>query len=92
MNERVATAELPAASVACTLKVCEPAARGLEGVSLLPGPEQAPKLAVPVSIEHWKVIGPTASVALKVNVGLVSVVVPLGPLSTLTSGGIESST
>ena len=45
-----------------------------------------------MSIEHWKVIGPTASVALKVKVGVVSVVVPVGPLSTVTCGGIESST
>ncbi len=86
MNARVATAELPAASVPSTLKMCAPPASGLEGVSLLPGPEQAPKLGVPVSIEHWKVIGPTASVALKVKVGVVAVVVPLGPLSTLTTG------
>ena len=61
-------------------------------MSLVPGPEQAEKLAVPVSIEHLKVIGPTASVPLKVKVGVLFVVVPVGPESTLTWGGIESST
>jgi hypothetical protein len=39
-------------------------------VSLSPGPEQARKLGVPPSIEHWKATGPTASLPLKVNVGV----------------------
>ena len=58
---------------------------------MFPGPEQGPKLGAPVSIEHWKSIGPTASVALKENVGVVSLVIPVGPLSTDGTGGVESS-
>jgi hypothetical protein len=61
-------------------------------VSLSPGPEHAPKFAVPVSIEHWKVTGPTVSVALKVKVGVMSFVSPVGPLSIDTFGRVESST
>jgi hypothetical protein len=91
-NERVATEELPAASLARTLKVYEPSASGLAGVSLLPGPEQARKLAVPASREHWKVTGPTSSLPLNVKVGVWSAIVPVGPEFTLTWGGIESST
>ena len=53
-------------------------------MSLLPGPEQAEKFVAPVSIEHLKVTGPTASLALKVNVGVLSVMVPVGPELTLT--------
>src|SRR5262249_20775375 len=91
-NDRVATAELPAASVACTRNVYEPSPSGLDGVSLVLGPEQPPKLAVPVSIEQRKVMGPTASVASKVKVGVLLAVLPVGPEVTLTCGAIESST
>ena len=91
MNARVATAELPAASVPCALKMCAPPASGLEGVSLFPGPEHPPKLAVPVSIEHRNVTGPCASVPLKVKVGLVSLIVPVGPESMATDGGVPST-
>ena len=91
-NVWVATSELLAASVAFTRKVYGPSVRGAPGVSLLPGPEHAPKLGVPVSIEHWKDTGPTESVALKVNVGAGSLVNPVGPLSTDTLGSVESST
>ena len=66
--------------------------RSAPGVSLSPGPEHAPKLGAPVSIEHSKVTGPTPSVALKVKVGVVSLVSPVGPLSTDTFGAVESST
>ena len=91
MKARVATAELPAASVPWALKMCAPPASGLEGVSLSPGPEHPPKLAVPVSIEHRNVTGPCASVPLKVKVGRVSVIVPVGPESIATEGGVPST-
>ena len=61
-----------------------PSGSGLVGLSLLPGPEQVPKLAVPVSIEHLNVIaspGGNGSVAWKANAGEVSAVDPLGPLN-----------
>lgn len=64
-------------------------------MSLFPGPEHAPKLGVPVSIEHLNVItsaGGKASVAWNVNEGVVSPVTPLGPLSIVACGAVESST
>jgi hypothetical protein len=43
-------------------------------------------------MEHSKLIGPTASVALNENVGVRSLVSPFGPPVTLATGEVESST
>ena len=52
-----------------------------------PGPEQGPKLAVPVSIEHSKV--EPASVEWKAKLGVVSLVVPCAAESMIVSGGVS---
>jgi len=54
----------------------------------VPLPEQEPKSAAPVSIEHSKVV-PVSE--LKVNVGVESLVSPDGPESMLTVGGVVST-
>ena len=61
---------------------------GLDGVEA-PGPEQGPKLGVPVSIEHWKL--EPASEEWKVKVGVALDVGPEDPESIVVSGGAESS-
>ena len=52
-----------------------------------PGPEQGPKLAVPVSSEHSKV--EPASVEWKAKLGVVSLVVPCAAESMIVSGGVS---
>ena len=54
----------------------------------VPLPEQGPKLAEPVSIEHSK-LAPGSE--LKVNVGVASLVSPDGPESMLTTGALVST-
>ncbi len=66
-----------------------PFGSGLGGVWEAPGPEQAPKDAVPVSIEQAKVEPP--SVEWKVKVGVWLVVVPEGPESITAVGGVVST-
>ena len=53
-----------------------------------PGPEQGPKLGVPLSIEQAKV--DPAAEEWKVKVGVESLVGPLGPESIVVCGGIPA--
>jgi hypothetical protein len=78
---------LCALSVARTAKVCVPNVRGLDGVWLCPGPEQAWNAWE--SNRHWKV--EFAWLDVKPNVGLRLVVELDGPEVMVVSGGVESS-
>ena len=54
---------------------------------LAPGPEQGPKAAA--SKRHWKL--EPGSEEEKLNDGVLSEVVPEGPVSIVVSGAVESS-
>ncbi len=56
---------------------------------LAPGPEQGPKAARPVSIEHSKL--EPASVEWNSKLGVESAVVPEGPASMIVSGAVVST-
>ncbi len=73
---------LPAASVARTLKLCEPSPRAAVVLGLV----QAPKAAE--SSLHSKV--EPGSVELNANDALVAVVVPVGPEVIVVSGAVVS--
>ena len=77
-----------ALSEARTAKLCEPSGSGVEGVWLVPGPEQAAKGWE--SKRHLKV--EFDSLDAKLKVGVWSVVDPEGPEVIVVSGGVESST
>ena len=91
MNERVATAVARPITRPGPEDVRTVRQWGRAGVSVFPGPEQAEKVGVPVSIEHRNVTGPIASLPLNVNVGVASLVAPDGPLSMRTEGGVAST-
>src|SRR5204862_3032093 len=84
----VASAVLPAGSVAWTRNVWLPSSSEDAGRSQL-SPEHGAKLGSPLSIEHPSVAD--GSDDAKVSVGWASAVVPLGPDSTVTSGGWVST-
>ncbi len=86
LKPRVATAWLPAPSVARTRKVCGPSLSGLAAVCD-PMSEQGPKLGLPLSIEHSK-LAPGSEP--KPKVGVESLVRPEGPELTDTAGGVRS--
>ncbi len=74
---------LPAVSVARTSNVCAPSA----SAAVVNGVVQAAN--APASTRHWKV--DPASVAVKENVGVLSLVVPVGPAVIVVSGGVVST-
>jgi hypothetical protein len=75
---------LPAGSVALTSKVCPPSARALYVTPLVQDTK------TPVSSLHSKLL--PASLAVNVNVALVSLVAPKGPVAIAVSGAATSTT
>ena len=83
---RVATAELPAPSVARTRKVQVPSASGDPGVWPA-AVAQGPKAAEPRSIEHWRVVPGSAE---KTKSGVASLVSDPGAEVMPTAGASVS--
>ena len=90
VNVRVAGVESVffAWSVALTSKVWEPGESGVDGVWLAPGPEHAANGWE--SKRHWNV--DPAWLEVKLKVGVLSVVAPVGPAVIVVWGAAESST